>query len=237
MLLWLLLPVIAASAPLEVQVFVPLCDSAIIDCGNKKLGDPASLDTNLYWGAAYGADRYLAAQPAFARLPSASPSKPAILKVTRFSRQPKRGERTVNVELLAYHGAQIDVALADYFAAVAGPSSADVVLWMGHDRLMDVAAPALSAGASPKPTLVLACASESYFGPALKTIGANRLAMTRSLMAPEAYLLVAALETFATKGTTDKAALRAALVDAYAKFQKISAKAAGSVFVAVRDLE
>ena len=55
----------APSPALEVEVFVPLCDAALLRCGRAEAGDPHSLEGNLYWGAAYGAERFLARAPGF----------------------------------------------------------------------------------------------------------------------------------------------------------------------------
>jgi hypothetical protein len=43
-----------AGRPLVVQVHAPLCDATIIPCGNAKLGDGDSLETNLYWSTTPG---------------------------------------------------------------------------------------------------------------------------------------------------------------------------------------
>lgn len=39
-----------AVPPVEVEVFVPLCDNALIQCGRPPAGAPRALETNLYWG-------------------------------------------------------------------------------------------------------------------------------------------------------------------------------------------
>lgn len=83
---------------------------------------------------------------------------------------------------------------------------------------------------SSKSVAVLACESETYFGPVLHSIGANQIAMTRTFMAPEAYLLEALASTAAKSGLKNKKAIRFSLVKAYAKYQRISEKAAGTVF-------
>ena len=44
----------AAGRPLVVLVHVPLCDGAIINCGNARLGLPGNLRTNLYWATSEG---------------------------------------------------------------------------------------------------------------------------------------------------------------------------------------
>lgn len=58
---FLVLSLLAATpAPVvEIEVFVPLCDNALIACGRAPAGDPRGLKTNLYWGAAYGAEHFL----------------------------------------------------------------------------------------------------------------------------------------------------------------------------------
>ena len=49
-------------------------------------------------------------------------------------------------------------------------------------------------------------------------------------MAPEAYLLEALASTVARHGPTEPKAMRTALVEAYARAQRISLRSAGSVF-------
>ncbi|MEZ4372794.1 MAG: hypothetical protein R3B07_18360 [Polyangiaceae bacterium] len=46
-----------AGKPLVVHVTVPLCSNAQIDCGASWAGQPGRLETNLYWGAIFGARR------------------------------------------------------------------------------------------------------------------------------------------------------------------------------------
>lgn len=220
-----------AAAPVEVLVIVPLCDGAALSCGGHGLGDPRAAALNLYWGARYGAARFLEQSGRFQRATdtSVAPLPPAILQQLRLSRIGERSDRPVNVTLLAYDGGAIDVALRDFFDAVA-QHRADLVVWMGHDRLMDVDAPTLARADAPANAAVLACVSESYFRPTLDALGARSVALTRTLMAPEGYLLAALLDNVARHGPDDRAALRRALVEAYARYQRISARAAASVF-------
>lgn len=157
---------------------------------------------------------------------------PGLLRETVIARTHPADTRSVTVTLKAYHGAAIDQALAAFLRAAAGESSADLVIWMGHDRLMDVAsAPVVRASGTRKvPAIVLACESEQYFGPVLRELDVPMVAMTRTFMAPEAYLLEAVLEAVRGHGVLARAAVREALVSAYAKYQKLSLRAAGSVF-------
>ncbi|MCP3061130.1 hypothetical protein LXT21_20320 [Myxococcus sp. K38C18041901] len=232
-MLTLVMLTLLAVPPVEVEVFVPLCDNALIDCGRAPAGAPRALETNLYWGAMYGAERYLSRAPGFkvvSREPG--PEGSVVLRELVLERTPAKGERPVRLRLHAYAGDAIDTALEDFLRAAAGASRADLLVWAGHDRLMDREPPQVKAppDATPRPVVVLACMSEQYFGPVLKALGASPIALTRTLMAPEAYLLEALATTVARHGPTEPKALRAALVDAYARYQRISPRAAGSVF-------
>ncbi|HYH95250.1 hypothetical protein [Hyalangium sp.] len=236
MLLTLGLLSLLSAAPakvVQIEVFVPLCDNALIACGRGAAGDPRSLEANLYWGAAYGAERFLSRAPGFrvrSRQDGAADS--AVLRELVIERTPAQGERLVRLSLHAYAGDRIDTALEDFLHAAAGGSSADLVVWAGHDRLMDREPPEtrISTGTPPRPVAVLACMSEQFFGPVLQSLGAQPIVLTRTLMAPEAYLLEALATTAARHGPTESKALRTALVDAYARYQRITPRAAGTVF-------
>ena len=223
----------APTPPVEIEVFVPLCDNALIACGRGAAGDPRSLEANLYWGAAYGAERFLSRAPGF-KVRSRREGSPgsAVLRELVLERTPGKGERTVRLSLHAYAGDQIDAALEDFLRAAAGGSQADLVVWAGHDRLMDREPPKtqVSTGTPPRPVAVLACMSEQFFGPVLQSLGAQPIVLTRTMMAPEAYLLEALAAAAARHGPTESKSLRAALVDAYARYQRITPKAASSVF-------
>ncbi len=224
---------LAASPAVSLEVFVPLCDGSQLACGSRAAGDPAALSTNLYWGALYGAERFLSKAPGFKvvrRTDAPRPDAAHVLREVVLERAAGKGERPVTLTLLAYDGRHIDRALEDFLKAASGASSADVVVWAGHDRLMDVDAPPLGRAKQPKPVVVLACSSEQFFGPVLRRLGAPALALTRSFMAPEAYLLEALAASMAKHGPGEKRALRDALVASYARYQRISQKAAGTVF-------
>ena len=223
----------APTTPVEIEVFVPLCDNALIVCGRTAAGDPRSLEANLYWGAAYGAERFLSRAPGFT-VRSRSEGSPgsAVLRELVLERTPAKGERPVRLSLHAYAGDRIDTALEDFLRAAGGGSAADLVVWAGHDRLMDREPPRMEPNTqrSPRPVAVLACMSEQYFGPVLQSLGAVPVVLTRTMMAPEAYLLEALAAATARHGPTESQHLRTALVDAYARYQRITPRAAGSVF-------
>jgi hypothetical protein len=99
---------------------------------------------------------------------------------------------------------------------------------------MDFDPPAVAAGtAEPaRAAIVLACTSESYFGPLLRRAQAYPLLLTTSLMAPEAYTLEAALRVWFVEGQPD-AVVRAA-VRAYDSYQHCGREAARRLFVGRR---
>jgi hypothetical protein len=225
-----------AAAPLgavEVEVFVALCDGSQLACGRGSAGDARSLEANLYWGAAYGAERFLSRAPGFrvSQRQAGELGSPVLREVV-LEREPARGEQRVRLRLRAYAGDRIDEALEDFLSAAAGGSRADLVVWVGHNRLMDRAPPQVRVppGAMPRPAAVLACSSEAWFGPLLSALGSRPIALTRTFMAPEAYLLEALAAGVARHGLEDTAAVRTLLVAAYARYQRLSPRAAGTVF-------
>jgi hypothetical protein len=227
-------------AAVEIEVFVPLCDNALIVCGRGPAGDPRSLEANLYWGAAYGAERFLSRAPGFrVRSRRDGPADSAVLRELVIERAATHGERPVRLLLHAYAGDRIDSALEDFLRAAAGASQADLVVWAGHDRLMDRPPPGIQPlpGATPRPVAVLACMSEQFFGPVLQSLGVQPVVLTRTLMAPEAYLLEALASVAARHSLSEVTALRIALVDAYARYQRISHRSASSVFSKVHQAQ
>ncbi|MCG6168684.1 hypothetical protein [Leptospira sanjuanensis] len=217
---------------IQIEVFVPLCDGTQLACGKGKAGDVRSLEGNLYWGAAYGVESFFKKASGYKIVERNDERQGSpVLRRLRVERIPHKGEQKVSILFHAYAGDKIDDALNDFLNASAGNSGSDLIVWAGHDRLMDRFPPnSKRSSNSPKPTAVLACESEKYFGPVLRSIGSTPVVLTRTFMAPEAYLIQALADTAAISGVKDKRAIRSALVDSYAKYQRISKRAAGTVF-------
>jgi len=110
------------------------------------------------------------------------------------------------------------------------PTDADLVVYVGHDGLMDFQLTMDFAGRSgtSRSAIVLACASKSYFRDLLRASGATPLLWTTNLMAPEAYTLKAAVDGWILQESKDQIRKRAAA--AYAKYQKCSDTAAMHLF-------
>ena len=76
--------------------------------------------------------------------------------------------------------------------------------------------------------IILRLRGKNYFSPALQQSGATPLLWTTNLMAPEAYVLSAAIDGWMKKESDEQIRLRAA--DAYHKYQKCGVRAARGLF-------
>ena len=102
--------------------------------------------------------------------------------------------------------------------------------YVGHDGLMDFSLPQSPQRADRRrrDAIILACASKSYFQNALRRTGAEPLLWTTGLMAPEAYVLKAALDGWMLRESGDLVRRRAAV--AYDKYQRCGMKGALRLF-------
>jgi hypothetical protein len=245
---------IAAGQPLTVLVVVPLCDSRVIACGGQGAGNPGSLDKNLYWGRAFGARRYFdASAKQFRRIASESSALPVLeqlvyRRLVPGDRWNSKKEVEQLVVLRAIHGEQIDAAVRDFYryateGAVVSFKEGNterrvrvhVAGYAGHNRLMDgvsleqiVGTGPKAPAAAPLPSFVFACRSAPYFSEALSDSGSNPLVMTRDLMAPEGYVIEAMARGLGDR--VSQSELRRRVVAAYARWQRIPERTAGTIF-------
>jgi len=180
-------------------------------------------------------------------MPVAKASDARILERVMFRREVVRDGRHGEVFLLAdaWDGRYIAEAIryflemnrgghVERLQAAAGSIDvgglAHVTVFVGHNGLMDFEAPALPMSIAAAPahaSMVLACISDSYFGPLLREHSVPLLTTT-GLMAPEAYTLDAALTAWFSGGGPGQ--VRAAAARAYARYQRISEKSALRLF-------
>ncbi len=251
-------PAIAADVqqgrPLVVLVWVPLCSNEQIHCGSSSLGQPGSLETNLYWGARFGARRLFdEASRDYERLELRSGGPHELERVVyrrwvRASSWGKPGSSPGSeveqiVVLQAVHGQHIDHAVDQFWAMATQGGTVrfqdgarnrrervHVVGYAGHNRLMDgkrlPAAPADAARAIP--SFVLACLSQRFFGDALRQAGSTPLVTTRAFMAPEGYVIEGLVRALGDNAPLDQ--VRERTVRQYAKWQKLSFGAASRLF-------
>jgi len=231
----------------SVHVFVALADNqhqGIIPVP-AALGNGEDPGRNLYWGAAFGVRTFFKRSNDWNQISTLKKPRPYILERIIFEH---RSSGTILVAD-AYQGSEIKQALTDFFQAAAGldsavipvgsksgtqptlvPASADMVVYIGHDGLMDF--PLVLDFPTPKDgnrsAIVLACASKSFFRELLRKTGAQPLLWTTGLMAPEAYTLKAALEGWILEESKEQIRQRAAA--AYSKYQRCSLIAASRLF-------
>lgn len=237
----------AQTQPRVVHVFVALADNehqGIIPVP-PVLGNGEDAARNLYWGAAYGVRTFFRRSAEWKEVFSVAKPKPYIVERSVL----EHGASGTILVADAYEGKEIKQALTDFFDAAAGlnpevilvpstsggnresvPASADLVVYVGHDGLMDFSLPLEFA--NPKGTnrsaIMLACASKSFFKNLLRKTGAQPLLWTTGLMAPEAYTLKAALDGWILNEPTEQIRQRAA--EAYSKYQRCSLSAATRLF-------
>jgi hypothetical protein len=241
---------IADAAPVRtIHVFVALCDNdhqGIVPVP-ARLGngdDPAS---NLYWGAAYGVKSYLGRSTRWQRVSCVQKVSPAVLERCVFRH---RGD-SVYLVADAWRGERIDSSIARFFDAASGNAadtiasagagvrlpvagSADLLVYVGHDGLMDFSLQQVPSHRDGRlrDALVLCCMGKQFFGSDLVACGARPLLLTTGLMAPEAYILEAAAEGWiAGEGA---AAIAERSARAYDTYQKCGLSAAQRLFAGTR---
>ncbi|MEL7536074.1 MAG: hypothetical protein AAFM91_03340 [Pseudomonadota bacterium] len=233
----------ALGNPFVAHVVVALCDNRYqgivpvpFHLGNGD--DPAS---NLYWGALYGVRTYFARHEKWASTAVSDPTDARILDRVAFRATLQRDGQSVEAYVIAdaWRGREIEAATARFLEFVGGSAAlrldvgtgaarrsimagggSHVVAYVGHNGLMDFAAPALSepvTSAAPRSSIVLACESRSHFSELLSLKTSHSLLTTTGLMAPEAYTLEAAIRSWFEDESTEST--HEAAAGAYARFQ------------------
>ena len=226
-------------------VIVALCDNVnqgIVPVP-AALGNGDDPARNLYWGARFGVKTHFNASREWRAVAAFANPAPKVLERVVYE------HRTLDAYLVAdaYRGAEIKQATVDFFNVASGNvnptfedggktyglgrgGAAHLVAYVGHDGLMDFQLPALSGRRDDarRDAVVLACISKKYFAPGLRETGAHPLVWTTNLMAPEAYVLKAALDGWLAGEDGEQVRLRAA--KAYDRYQNCGLKAARGLF-------
>jgi hypothetical protein len=212
------------------------------------LGNGDDPPRNLYWGAAFGVKTFFAKNKDW-ELVSAQTDSVKSASVVLDRAIFKRRGRDVFLVAEAYRGSYIKQATQDFLEAAAGipgetinvsynnksttlylGGSANVIAYVGHDGLMDFRLTSFpkQRDNAKRDAIILACASKSYFAEPLRATGAKPLLWTTNLMAPEAYILSAAMEGWLSKETDEQIRLRAAR--AYHQYQNCGLQSANKLF-------
>jgi len=230
-----------------IHVFVALCDNVnqgIVPV-SAALGNGDNPATNLYWGAAFGVKTFFSKSKDWQLVSHVGSPGPTVLQRLVF----KHRQRELFMVADAYQGKEISQAMRDLLEAAAGrpgkavkvksaagetefnaDGSAEVVAYVGHNGLMDfeLHSPPQARDERGRRAIILACASKQYFSKPLRRTGASPLVWTTNLMAPEAYVLSAALDGWMNKESDE--AVRARAATAYHKYQNCGLKAANNLF-------
>ncbi|HEX2898767.1 MAG TPA: hypothetical protein VHS96_03510 [Bacteroidia bacterium] len=236
---------VAQKKPLIAHVLVPLCDNAnqgIVKV-NASLGNGQNLKTNLYWGAGYGMRTHFQRQTEWKTLSVSDPAEPHILERLVMRRTYPNGA-TVILIADAYDGAFMQRCIEDYLDALCGIKTgsvaaeneqyaawagADLLAFNGHNGLMDTeVAPRSFQSGNSKDAVVIACFSHSWFEERLQTAAAYPLVTTTNLLAPEAYIMRAIIDTWAMLKSGEEIDLAAA--QGNTTYQKCSLAASNRLF-------
>ena len=220
---------LANGKPLVVQVHVPLCESAIIRCGNAKLGDGDNPDTNLYWSTSGGFKGWFKKSRGWKLVHIEKPAKGEVLekRVWRRRFRPTAAWRKRDVDkkfdvyvvAYAWRGTSINKAIDAYVSQLSGLDSetlelddkttlavgggAHVISWVGHNGWMDIDFDwdARKQAKSPKGTIAVACMTADYLAEPLTDPKIVPLLMTTSLMFAGAHSFEGAVSAMAQAKT------------------------------------
>jgi len=228
-----------------IHIFVALCDNKYqgivpVPAG---IGNGQQPRSNLYWGAGYGIHTYFSRSKDWQVIGKSTYNIAARKDSVVLDRLLLRHRRQ-GVYLLAeaYDGRNIKETITEFLQAAAGQlpravkpagqdslyfgGEADLLAFVGHDGLMDFSLNQRFKGdtVNKRETIILACYSKRFFGPHLRSTGAQPLLWTSGLMAPEAYTLHDAINAWVAR----KPALQVqqAAAKAYSTYQHCSMQAA-----------
>lgn len=216
----------AESLSLKARVFVSLADSVNQGIGDvpKALGNGQDARNNLYWGALYGVKTYFNRSSNW-NVRSVQPASSNVLDAIVIS--PKYNPE-IQIHAEAWDGAHQRKTVRALYRTLANPDDENsLVVFVGHNALMDVFAPVLpitapivnANKARNRKAAVLACNSADYFSDFIRTAGVENYVMTHGLMAPEAYVLEGVFTAWMAGLGANVARENAA--KQYSKYQKI----------------
>ncbi|MEN6627394.1 MAG: hypothetical protein ABFD69_14310 [Candidatus Sumerlaeia bacterium] len=155
-----------------------------------KIGNGDDPENNLYWGCDEGLKSLFKTSPPWKLVSSVDPRTSIVLERCIF----KHGSSNTYLIADAYRGREIKTAIEEFFAAASGARAerariqlngrpvelklsggADLVVYIGHNGLMDFRiSPPRAPAPARKPVIVLCCKSRDYFEDMLKQRGRRR---------------------------------------------------------------
>jgi hypothetical protein len=243
----LLITSYAASAFAQtktIHIVVALCDNKYqgIVPVPEVLGNGQEANNNLYWGAAFGLKTFLNKQKSWQLLKVDKNPENMILERLVY----KHKNKDIYIIADAYDGRFIKNAIEDFlnFANGSGEKTlsvdglsidagkeADLVIYVGHNGLMDINPETLSISPSPSKdakrkkrqasryAAVFACKSQQYFSPLLSQTDISPAILTTGYMAPEGYAVYPLIEGFSDG--ISKEQIRSLTAKAYSQYQNL----------------
>lgn len=228
-----------------IHVFVALCDNKYqgIVPVPKAIGNGEDPANNLYWGCDYGIKTFFKKSKEWTLISSIPNPKNLILERCIF----KHNNSNIYLVADAYNGQYIKNCTQDFLKSCAGTLSdsvliknnekiyiagnSNLVAYIGHDGLMDfsISEKYNCPDTLKREAIILACISKSYFAEHLKQTNARPLLWSTGLMAPEAYTLHDAVESWINN--EPDSSVRESAAKAYSKYQQCSYKAAKNLLV------
>ncbi len=225
-----------------IHIVVALCDNTYqgIVPVPSKIGNGQDPATNLYWGCGYGIKSFLPKKDW--KLIQSQYIDTLLLERCIFYHSSSNAYIIAD----AYNGKYIATSIEQFLKYAAFQDSlkisfpkitleaggaADLVVYVGHDGLMDfdVPTPERTQWESSKPVMVFACISREYFSPHLKKLNSILVVGSTGLMSAEAYTAEAAIKAWCNNEDNKSIANKAAI--AYHTYQKCGLKAAQRLLI------
>ena len=224
-----LLPGHSSASDKTIGVFVALADNATqgIVPVPAAIGNGDDPERNLYWGTAEGIKGVFDKNGAWKLVEkNDAPAEADVLRMRIY----RHGATGARLTARAYRGAAIKHCLQAFDEAVR-TGAYDMVVFIGHNGLMDFDLPVPEASSRPHNApdcVVLCCRSDAFFRKRIEAAGGRPVLLTTQLMYPGAFILRAAAEAWLAGATRDEIRERAG--EAYADNQKLSRTAGTGVF-------
>jgi hypothetical protein len=215
-----------AQAQRRVRVFVCLADNATqgLVPVPAKIGDGNDAAGNLYWGCDEALPALLRRSAVWKRISKEVNPTTAIVERLSFDHASRHTKMIVE----AWRGSSMNECLIAFELAIQTGES-DLLVFVGHNGLMDFQLPLVRAAPVKRPdVMVLCCKSLDYFKQRILDQGGRPVLLTTQFMYPGGFLVRDGVAAWLLK--PDPAPIRNAAATAYAKNQGISLRSAAGVF-------
>ncbi|MBN2135393.1 MAG: hypothetical protein JW737_06645 [Acidobacteria bacterium] len=228
-----------------VHVIIPLADSEnqMIGYVPPGMGNGEDADRNLYWGAMYGFRTVFRKSPDWTVVKKWKNPNDYVIERILF----KHIKHDAYILAEAYRGSRMKDAVIDFLTSAAGKlklqimieqgkiidigKDAGLIIFAGHNGLLDFTLDKYPQGEkdNKRQAIILGCWSKQYFSDPLKDTGASPLLWSTERIAPEGYILEAAIKAWLSGKSNE--VIREAAAKAYNKYQHCGIRAAKRLIV------